>query len=484
MNNNRKGDSAISSFFWRLAERIGAKLVNLVVSIVLARILLPEQYGTVALINIFITIFQVFVDGGLGAALIQKKDADDIDFSSVFYFNLFTCTFFYILVYALSPAIAGFYNDESITPMIRVAAMTILISGLKGVQQAYVSRNMLFRRFFFSTIGGTIFSAILGIILAIKGFGAWALVIQQVSNLFVDTLILWMTVKWRPKLLFSFIRLKALLMYGFKLLVTGIIDVLYNNVRSLIIGKYYSESDLAFFNKAKQFPDLIVSNVNTSINSVMLTVVSREQDDRMRCKELTRKSIQLTTYVLAPILVGLAVVSEPLVSFLLTDKWLPCVPYLRIFCFTYFFLPINTSNLNAMASVGEMNAYMKLAFIEKIIGVGSLLMVANKGVWYIAMALVITTPVVTVINMYPNRKYINYSIFEEIKDICPNMALACFMGVLVYPIQLLMLPKIVVILLQVMAGAFVYLLGSIIIKHPMLYYLKEKSVNMIKGKGK
>ena len=212
------------NFIWRFAERCGAQLVTFIVSIVLARILAPEDYGTIALITVFTTILQVFVDSGLGTALIQKKNADDMDFSSVFYFNFIVCIILYICMFFSAPFISKFYNDNSLTPVIRVISLTIVISGVKGIQQAYVSKYMMFKRFFFSTIGGTIFSAILGIILAYEGCGVWALVAQQLSNTAIDTLILWLTVKWRPKRIFSWKRLKALLSFGWKLLLSSLLD--------------------------------------------------------------------------------------------------------------------------------------------------------------------------------------------------------------------------------------------------------------------
>ena len=240
-------ENAISNFIWRFAERCGAQLVTFIVSIVLARILAPEDYGTIALVTVFTTILQVFVDCGLGTALIQKKDADDLDFSSVFFFNFAVCLILYLCMFISAPFIAEFYNDASLTPVVRVISLTIVISGVKGIQQAYVSRHMMFKRFFFSTIGGTIFSAFLGIALAYAGFGVWALVAQQLSNTAIDTLILWLTVKWRPKRMFSWIRLKGLLKFGWKLLVSALLDTCYNNLRNLIIGKMYSSSDLAFY---------------------------------------------------------------------------------------------------------------------------------------------------------------------------------------------------------------------------------------------
>ena len=267
-------ESVVKGFMWRFAERCGAQLVSFVVSIVLARILSPEDYGTIALVTVFTAILQVFVDSGLGTVLIQKKDADDLDFSSVFYFNFIVCLVLYAVMFLAAPYIALFYEDSTLTSVIRVLSLTIVISGVKGIQQAYVSRNMLFKRFFFSTIGGTIFSAFLGIGMACAGFGVWALVAQQISNTAIDTLILWITVKWRPKKVFSWQRLKYLLSFGWKLLVSALLDTGYNNLRNLIIGKLYSPTDLAFYNQGDKFPKVIVTNINASIDSVLLPTMS------------------------------------------------------------------------------------------------------------------------------------------------------------------------------------------------------------------
>lgn len=330
-----KSQSILKNFLWRFAERCGAQLVTFIVSIVLARILAPEDYGQIALITVFTTIMQVFVDSGLGTALIQKKDADDLDFSSVFYFNFAVCLVLYGVMFVAAPFIAAFYDDATLTPLVRVISLTIVISGVKGIQQSYVSRNMLFKRFFFATLGGTIFSAFLGIGFAYAGFGVWAIVVQQLSNTTIDTLILWLTVKWRPKKMFSWQRLKGLLTFGWKLLASSLLNTVYNNLRSLIIGKLYSSADLAYYNQADKFPNVIVSNINSSIDSVLLPTMASAQDDHVRVKAMTRRAIKTSTYIMAPLMMGLAFCAEPVVRLVLTDKWLPCVPFLRIFCITY-----------------------------------------------------------------------------------------------------------------------------------------------------
>lgn len=473
-----KNVSVISNFLWRFAERCGAQLVTFIVSIVLARILSPNDYGTIALVTVFITILQVFIDSGLSTALIQKKDADDLDFSSVFYFNLIVCIILYLLMFYNAPYIAKFYNDLSLTPIIRVISLTLIISGVKGVQQSYVSRNMLFKRFFFSTLGGTIFSAVLGITMAYAGFGVWAIVFQQLSNNTIDTLILWITVKWRPVKKFSWLRLKNLLSFGWKLLASSLLDTVYNNLRNMIIGKLYTPADLAFYNQGDKFPKLIVANINTSIDSVLLPTMSNEQDNPVRVKEMTRRAIKTSTYIMAPLMIGLAFCAEPIVRLVLTDKWLPCVPYLRIFCVTYLFWPIHTANLNAINSMGRSDLFLKLEVLKKIIGMILLLSTMWFGVMAMAYSLLISSFTSQLINTWPNRYLLKYKYTDQIADILPNLLIALIMGVIVYLISFLNISLLLSLVLQIVSGGIIYLILSIITKNDSFTYL----INILKNR--
>ena len=452
-----KTQSVLKNFFWRFAERSSAQLVTFVVSIVLARILMPEDYGQIALVTVFTNIMQVFVDSGLGTALIQKKDADDLDFSSVFYFNFVACITIYILMFLLAPLIANFYNDVSLIPIIRVSSLTIVISGVKGIQQSYVSRNMLFKRFFYATLGGTIFSAFLGIGLAYMGFGVWAIVAQQLSNTTIDTLILWLTVKWRPKKMFSLERLKQLISFGWKMLASSLLDTVYNNLRSLIIGKIYSSVDLAYYNQGDKLPSVIISNINTSINSVLLPTMSNAQDDRLRIKAMTRRAIKTSTYIMAPLMMGLAFCAEPIVRLILTDKWLPCVPFLRIFCITYMFFPIHSANLNAVTAMGRSDLFLKLEIVKKIVGLTILVLTMRWGVMVMAYSLLLSSIMSQIINSWPNRKLLDYGYLEQLKNILPGITLAILMGCFVNLIGLFHFSDIVTLLIQVPMGAAFYI---------------------------
>lgn len=466
-----KNKKIFSNFIWRFAERCGAQGVSFIVSIVLARLLVPEDYGTISLVTVFTTILQVFVDSGLGTALIQKKDADDLDFSSVFYFNLGMCLILYLGIFFTAPFIAGFYKDPMLVPVIRILSLTIVVSGLRGIQQSYISRNMLFKRFFFSTLGGTIVSAIIGIVMAYMGYGVWALVAQQLSNVTVGTIILWVTVQWRPKLMFSWIRLKNLLSFGWKLLASSLIDTVYNNLRNLIIGKLYSSSDLAYYNQGDKFPKVIVTNINTSIDSVLLPTMSNVQEDHGRVKSMTRRSSKTSTYIMAPLMMGLAFCAEPIVKLVLTEKWLPCVPYMQVFCITYMFYPIHTANLNAIKAMGRSDLFLKLEIAKKTIGLILLLSTMWFGVMAMACSLLVSTLTSMIINSWPNRKLLNYSFKEQMIDIIPGIAIAVVMGALISLIRLFNLPTVVTLILQVLLGALIYIGLSVILKLESFEYL-------------
>ena len=473
-------NSTLKNFIWRFAERCGAQLVTFVVSIVLARILAPEDYGQIALITVFTTIMQVFVDSGLGTALIQKKDADDLDFSSVFYFNFVICFILYAVMFVTAPFIARFYGDSSLTSIIRVISLTIAISGVKGIQQSYVSRNMMFKRFFYSTLGGTIFSAFLGIALAYAGFGVWAIVAQQLSNTAIDTLILWLTVKWRPKRMFSWKRLKGLLSFGWKMLASSLLDTVYNNIRSLIIGKMYSSSDLAYYDQGKKFPNVIVTNINTSIDSVLLPTMASAQDNPERVKSMTRRAIKTSTYIMAPLMMGLAFCAEPIVGLVLTDKWLPCVPFLRIFCITYMFYPIHTANLNAIKAMGRSDLFLKLEIVKKVVGIALLLSTMWFGVMAMAYSLLISSVLSQIINSWPNRKLLRYGYLEQLKDILPGIALAVLMGCCVNLVGLFHLTNIVTLLIQLPLGAVLYIGASALLHLESFEYMRDLIRPMIK----
>ena len=470
-----------AGFLWRFAERICAQGTAFVVSIILARILAPSVYGTIALVTVFTSILQVFVDSGMGNALIQKKDADDMDFSSVFYFNIAACLVLYVGIFAAAPWIAGFYRMPELTPVVRVLGLTLLISGIKNIQQAYVSRNLLFRKFFFATLGGTIGAGIIGIRMAYSGFGVWALVAQHLINNAVDTLILWATVKWRPKKLFSMTRLRNLFSYGWKLLASSLLDTGYQSLRALLIGKLYTSEDLAFFNRGQQFPHLIVTNINSSIDSVLFPALSMAQDDRGRVKDMTRRAIQVSTYVMAPLMIGLAVCSESVVRLILTEKWLPCVPFLVIYCIAFLFYPIHTANLNAIKAIGRSDLFLKLEILKKAVGTAAILLTMRISVMAMAWSMLAINVAGQIINSWPNRKLLGYGYGEQLRDILPGIAMAAFMGLCIRFLPLPGLGEPAALVIRILLGAAIYAAGSALFRLEAFRYVLSIAKSFLKN---
>ncbi len=465
MQNEQIKTVAIKNILWKFAERCGAQFVNLIITIILARILLPEDFGIIALINVFIVILNVFVDSGMANALIQKKNVDNKDFSSVFYFNIFQGIIIYILLYLLAPFIASFYENADITAMIRVAGTVLLISSIKNVQQAYVAKKLIFQKFFWATLIGTIISSVIGILLAYMHYGVWALIIQNVLNQLIDTIVLWIIVKWRPEKYFSFRRIGDLLSYGIKLLFSALIDTVYNNFQVLFIGKYYTESELAYYSKGKQLPGVLVININSAIESVLFPIMSDVQENREELKKITRNVISASTIILWPILAAVIASATEVVTVLLTEKWIDSVIFLQIFCLSYALWPIHTANLSVIKAYGKSDIFLKLEILKKAIGLTILLLVYDKGVHMIAASVLITGPISAFINWFPNSKNLSYRFFELLKDLLPAFGMAVAEFIVVYLLSFLPLNIYLKFILQIMVGMIIYIL--------MLYFVKR-----------
>ncbi|MBQ6197502.1 MAG: lipopolysaccharide biosynthesis protein [Lachnospiraceae bacterium] len=454
------GRKVANGFIWRLLERFGAQGVTLVVSLILARILNVEDYGTVALVSIFTSILSVFVTCGLNDALIQKKDADDLDFSTVFYFNIVMCLTMYALMFFGAPLMAKYYHRPDLVPYIRVLSLILVFGGIKNIQSAYVSKNLLFKRFFFATLIGTVAAAGAGIYMALKGYGAWALIVQNLVNNALDTTILWITVKWRPKKMFSGKRLKTLFSYAWKLLVSALVDTVYARLYQLVIAKKYDDEALAYYNKGDTFPYLLVTSINAATDSVLLPVMSEAQNEPERVKAMTRRAISFSSFVIMPMMMGLGVCSEAFVRLVLLEKWLPAVPFIRIFCFGYAFYCVHTANLNAIKALGRSDLFLKLEIIKKCVGIVILLISMQYGVMAMALSSLISSIIDQVINSWPNRKLLGYSYADQLKDMLPNFLLTLAMGLIVYSIYFLHLPDLATLLIQIPLGVIVYALGA------------------------
>jgi teichuronic acid exporter len=446
----------ISSLFWKLMERGGTQGIQFIVQIVLARLLLPKDYGLIALVIIFTAIANVFVQSGLNTALIQKKEVDDVDFSSVFYMSLFIACVLYVVIFITAPSIAAFYELPQLVPVFRVLSITLFFGAFNSIQNAVIARKMEFKKLFLSSTVAILASGAAGIYMAYTGFGVWALVWQQIINQLLITLILWFTVKWRPQLLFSLNKVKSLFSFGWKLLVSSLIGTIYGDLRSLIIGKMYNPAMLGFYNRGQQFPSVIVSNIDGSIQSVMLPVLASQQDNRTHVKQMMRRAIVTSSFIIFPMMAGLAVTAEPLVKILLTDKWLPCVPFLQIFCASYALMPIHTANLQAINALGRSDIFLKLEIIKKAVGLSILGVTVFYGVYAIASGMVLSGIISSFINAYPNKKLLNYGYLEQVKDIMPSLLLSLVMGAVVYSFKWFGMAVWSTLTLQVCVGIILY----------------------------
>ena len=451
--------SIISSLIWKFMERMGIQGTQFVVSIVLARLLAPDDFGLIALVMAVIAIANVFVQSGLGTALIQKKDADDTDFSSVFHASLLLAAVVYAIIFFTAPLIADFYDKQALIPIIRVLTLSLFIGVFNSIQYAYVARQMMFKKLFFRSIGSMIPSSIIGIVMAFTGFGVWALVAQQLSNAFLSVLIMWFVVPWRPQWILSFESLKKLFSFGWKLLISSVIDTVYSQIQSFIIGKMFSTASLAFYDRGSHFPYIVVNNINNSIQAVMLPSLSAYQDDKPQVKKMVRRAIVTSSFLIIPMMAGLAAAAEPIVKILLGDKWLPCIPFVQIFCFIYAFYPIHTSNLSAINAMGRSDIFLKLEIIKKIFGLSLL---AASILYFrtpigIAYGASVSTVIASFINAFPNKKLLNYSYFEQISDIAPSALLTCAMALVITSLNHLQLNVYLTLVLQILIGAIFYL---------------------------
>lgn len=424
----------ISGAIWKFTERISAQLISFVVSVILARILAPDDYGLIALVFVFTTLCDKLLIAGFATSLIQKKTADDKDFSSVLYFSVAVAFVLYVLLFLAAPLIADFYTKFDRTELIaviRILGLSLFLMAFSSVQNAYASKHMLFKRYFESTLGASVFSGVVGIAMAYQACGIWALVAQNMLATFVGCIILWFTVGWRPKLQFSFERLKGLFSYGWKIFMASIIKTLYNDIRSLVIGKMFTPADLAYYNRGQSLPQLVDTNVTGTIDSVLFPAYSKLQDDRSAMLNAVRRAVKTSCYVLMPILALMAAVASPLVSLLLTEKWLPCVPFMQILCFSFIFSPVEMENIQAIKAIGRSDIVLKLEIVKKTIGILLLIVSVPFGVIAIAWSMMVSCLIAAILNAYPNKKLIGYSIKQQFSDVLPSliMSLLIFVGV-------------------------------------------------------
>lgn len=481
MSNDLKIKTA-SGILWKLFERIGAQLVSLIVSIIIARILTPSDYSVVSLVTIFFTFANVLISGGLNTALIQKKDADMEDYSSVLIVSVAFSLVIYLILFITAPYIANAYNVESITVIIRVMGLALPITAVKSIWCAYISSTLQFKKFFFATLGGTIASAVVGILLAIKGVGPWALVAQQMTNTIIDTIILILTTRLKLMFRISWQKLKVLIKYGWKILFSSLIGTTYNSIVPLAIGLKYTNQDLSFYTKGNSFPSLISTTTTNTLSAVLFPTLAKFQDDKEKLLKYTRLFIRLASFIAFPMMLGFFAVADKFVLVILTEKWIDAVPYIKIFCIAYMFEMIHVGNCETIKAMGRSDIYLVMEIIKKVgyfLTIGLFLIFTNTP-QQLALAFWACTCIALIVNSIPNQILLGYKFKYQLLDILPNLVTSIIMCVIVSFIGKLNLNIYILLLLQVLTGIVVYLLLNIIIKNSSLLYI----VNFIKERFK
>lgn len=480
MQQNNVKKKVVGGLFWSFSERICAQLVSLIVGIILARILSPEDYGVISIVMVFITICDVFVTSGFGAAIVQKKDVDKSDYNTAFYMSFVMSVLLYVVLFFVAPYISLFYKKEILTNIIRVLGIRLIITSLNTIQQAHLQREMKFRKFFIATIFGTVISCGVGIAMAYCGLGVWALVAQYMINSFVDTLVLCIVGGWNPGLKVSLKKAKEIYSFGWKVLCTNLVYTSESSIRSLIVGKKFGSEDLAYYDQGRKYPALLVENVNTTIQKVMLPTFSRMQDDKTELKRVLRRSIRVSTYVLAPLLVGFATIAQTFVPVILTEKWMFAIPFIWIFCASYLTRPIESSCNQALLAIGKSG--LVFGIMVAINGTSLILTIiavfAIKSVLWIAILSLISTLISVICFLICTNKLLNYKLKEQLTDIMPSISLALVMGAIVFAMNYIPMNGIVILILQVLFGAILYIALSIISKNEPYQYL----INFIKNK--
>lgn len=454
------------AFIWKLMERFSVTAVQFVIQIFLARLLMPKDFDVIALMLIFIQVANVIVQSGFNSALIQGRDVLDEDYSSVFWLNLVLSSMLVGVLFLASPAIAAFFGQPILAPALRVLSLILIPGAVNSVQIAYLSRRLNFRAMFISNLIATALSGTVGVVCAFCGLGVWSLVVQQLANQLVVAVVMGAVVRWRPKRVFCLGRIRRLFGFGFKILASGLIDTVYNNIYGLVVGKLFPGGTLGYYNRAQQFPVLIQDTLNGAISSVLLPVMSRQQDEPKRIRDMLRKSMVLSTYVVFPMLVGLAVCARPVIVLLMTEKWLPAVPYLQILCLTYILFPIHTSNLQAITAIGRSDIFLKLEVLKKLIGVLSIVVTVPFGVLAMTWSKLTTGVIASVINAAPNKRLLDYAYLDQIRDLLPNIMATAGMAALTLLAGLLPLGNAVLLAVQVIVGVGSY--GAI----SMLFHLE------------
>lgn len=467
--------NVIYDLLWKFFEKTAGQIVTFIVSVILARLLAPEEYGLIAMVSVFVEIANVLVSTGLSTSLIQKKNADELDFNSNFYLNMALSLFLYLLLYIFAPIIAIFYDNIQLVNILRILGLRILFSAYCSIQQAYISKHMLFKKTAIVTIIITMISAIMGIFMAYWGFGVWALVTQQLSMTVLQVIFLSFWIKWHPHFIFSWKRTREMLSYSSDVLIANILDTFSIQVRNLIIGKYYKSTDLAYYNRGDTYPRMLLSSVNNTLHVVLFAAYANIQENNELLKRMLRNTLKHGVFIIFPIMMGLGLVAKPLIILMLTPKWLECVPYLQISCFTYATWIIQIVMQEAIIALGHSKEYLKISTLRTILGLILILFVIKTSVLAIAISAAITNLFSVFLVSKYIKKYLSYDNKELFKDILPTCINTLFMAIIVYgvsfiPVHILFFK----LCIQIVTGICVYILGAMIFKLESFTWLLNK----------
>lgn len=466
-------NKTVSSLLWMLFERGGRAAVELIVQIVMARLLAPEQFGALAIMLVFVSLGNVIVQSGLNTALVQSSDADRDDCSTVFWLSFCASLVLYVIVFICAPLVAAFYSMDSIIWPLRVLSLILIINSFNAVQIAIVQRELMFQKIFVATIVSIVVSGTLGIVCAALGFGLWALVTQQLLYQVVNCVVLVSQVRWLPRFVFNPKRAKVLFSFGWKLLASGLLNQGYQSMADLIVGRQFSPSTLGVLSQGKKYPTAIGSLLDGAIQPVMLSAVAHVQNDASYVRRLVRRALKTSSYLIVPCMALFSVVADPVVRLLLGEQWLQTVPFLQMYCFINALLPIHTSNLQALNGMGRSDLFLKLELIKKAYGIALILVAAFvfKNVYILVGSYMIASVISTFVNAWPNRKVIGYSYIEQVKDICPAFLLATVSAGVALPVGLFALPDVVTVIFQTVVMTVCYLGLSRLFKIEALTYL-------------
>ena len=445
---------------WTFMERIGTKVVQFSLQLLLARLLVPEDYGLCALLLAFINIATVFVNSGLNTALIQKKEADSLDFSSVLYLSLSISVILYVILFFLSPFIADFFNDKRLSLLMRVLAVSLIIGAFNSVQLSVLTRNMQFRKLFIANLLGMIVSAVVSIVMAMNGFGVWSIVIQYLINRLVVTLALFALVRWMPKLEFSWIRIKSLFSFGWKCMTTNFLSTIVTDIYIAVVGKFYPKSQLGVYDTGNKIPATISETFSSSLGNVLFPAFSKLQNDIPQLRAIVAKSNKISSFLIAPIMFAIIASAHPIISILLTDKWIGAVPFLQMACLLYALYPLHIANISAISAIGRSDVTLKCEIQKKIVDLSFLALMVNFSIYWVALGRVLTSFVSLWINMRPNKKFLQYDVWQQIVDIIPTFIIAVVMCASMFLVDLFELSIVIELTTKILIGLIVYLLLS------------------------